>query len=125
MTTPPGAVVDVRVGRVFSDIAYWPSISQHDAEMYIPGWGEFTIGYWADFSNEVCQWFVAADQDGFGGYPWTNIAPGIGYPTGWTNPSEVWGSTQSLGIGVWFTDPIVCGSPVEAQTWGSIKGLFE
>ncbi len=119
---PPGAVVGMVAGHVFQNIAIWPSISQHDADMGICVYGPFSIGYWADFSAEVCQWFIAADQDGFGGMPWTCIAPGIGYPTGWNNPTAVWGPTQSMGLGAWFGAGY---SPVEAQTWGSIKALFE
>ncbi len=119
---PPGAVVGMIAGHVFQNIAIWNSISQHDADMNIRVYGPFSIGYWADFSNETCQWFVAVDQEGAGGMPWTCVAPGIGYPAGWNNPSTIWGPTQSLGLGVWFGEG---GSPVETQTWGSIKALFE
>ena len=48
-------------------------------------------------------------------------APGIGYPTGWNDPSVVWGPTQSLGLGLVY----VWNSPVESQSWGSIKSMFK
>ena len=60
---PPEAVL-----FMLSDIAFWPSISHHDVEM---GWavcGEFTLGYWADFSWRNCPWFIAFDQNGPGGH---------------------------------------------------------
>ncbi len=125
VTAPPGLVEGVVFGQVFQNIATWPLISRHVVNMYIGACGEFTIGYWADFSAETCQWFCAADQNGFGGHPWTNVAPGMGYPTGWQDPSPIWGPTQSLGFGSWFDPDFTCGSPVEAETWGSIKSLFE
>ena len=53
--------------------------------------------YWANFSNQMCGYFIAADTNGFGGCPMTNVAPGIGYPTGWNPVSVIWGPTQSLG----------------------------
>ncbi len=122
VTSVPAAVLGMIPGHVFQSIAYWPAINQHDVDMNVCVYGEFTVGYWSDFSAETCQWYCAADVDGFAGNPWTYIAPGIGYPTGWSDPSAIWGATQSMGIGAWFGEG---GSPVEAQTWGSIKGLFE
>ena len=102
VTRPPGAVVGVVTGVLFSGIAYWPSISQHDVDLNIDVTGEFTVGYWGNWPGSgPCGWYVAADLDGEQGHPWTNIAPGIGYPTGWQDPSIVWGYTPALGIGVW------------------------
>ena len=66
-------------------------------------------------------YIVAADLDGAGGHPWTYIAPGIGYPTGWNDPSIIWGTTQSLGLGGVFSG---C-SPAESRSWGSMKALFQ
>jgi hypothetical protein len=121
VTGPPGEVTDVRTGAQLTNVPYWPSLGQSNIETSFFVQDEFTIGFWADFSAEICGWYVGADLDGLGGYPWTNIAPGIGYPTGWNNPAIAWGSCQSLGIGVYFSH--YC-SPVEAVTWGEIKSLF-
>jgi hypothetical protein len=121
----PGAVLGTVPGIVFASVPNWPTMAQNDVEMGgIAVTGEFTVGYWGNWPGLANGYFIGADQDGFGGYPWTNIAPGIGYPTGWNDPSIVWGPTQSLGIGVYFGD---CGpwSPADPQTWGSIKALFE
>ena len=111
-------------GVAVGTIAFWPSISQHDVAMGCVVCDEFTLGYWADFSwrTRDLGWFIAIDQNGPGGHPWTNIAPGIGFPTGWHDPEVVWGATQSLGFGVYFGPG---ASPVEEATWGEIKSLFE
>ena len=66
-------------------------------------------------------WFIAADLDGFGGLPRTNLAPGSGYGTGWADPSIVWGPTQALGICAYLTTGVI---PVEETTWGAIKALY-
>ena len=120
---PPGTVLwMVGETQVPGDIAFWPDISQHDVPVELAVDGEFTVGFWVDFSSQVCQWYVAADVNGPGGYPWVCIAPGIGYPTGWQNPEIVWGPVQSLGFGVYFEGG---ASPTRQRTWGSIKALFE
>jgi hypothetical protein len=86
--------------------------------------GPFTVGFWGNWPGVLCGYFCAADLNGFGGYPWTNVAPGIGYPTGWNDPSIIWGTTQSMGCGAYFGTE--CGPiPADSQTWGSIKALFE
>lgn len=60
---------------------------------------------------------------GFGGCPYSYIAPGIGYPTGWNNVGVAWGPKKVLGIGVELTD---CGLvPTRKSTWGGIKALFK
>jgi len=119
----PGNVLNVTSGLNPCPVATWPNISTHD--FLIPGNpqvnGAFWIGYWANFSSAPCGYFVAADLNGFGGCPYTNIAPGIGYPTGWQNASVVWGATQALGIGAWLGQPI---TPVERTSWGRIKQVF-
>ncbi len=122
VSTAPGDVICVVTGYVFDDIAYWPSISQHDVPLGCCVEGEITVGYWGNWPEDACGYFCAADLDGFGGHPWTCIAPGIGYPTGWQDPSVVWGPTMAMGLGVYMSnDP----SPVETATWSSIKALFE
>jgi hypothetical protein len=122
VTGPPGDVLCVTPGVTGLNIGYWPSCTMNEVEIGCCVPGEFTTGYWADFSAMVCQWYCCADLNGFGGFPWTCIAPGIGYPTGWQDPTLIWGTTQSMAIGATVTDD---PSPAESQTWGSIKSLFE
>ena len=59
------------------------------------------------------------------------MAPGIGYPTGWQDPTLVWGDTRSMFIGVSFSrDPSGIeefpeeAPPTESPTWGQIKAIF-
>jgi len=122
----PGSVLMMMAGLNPCPVASWPSISTHDfaiTPICVTGIGWF--GYWGPFSSQPCGYFVAADTNGFGGCPFTNIAPGIGYPTGWNNVSVVWGPTQAIGIGAWFTPGCVdCGTPIHESTWGQIKNLY-
>jgi len=117
----PGNVLGVVTGYLPSGIAFWPSLSRHVADVSVAVAGNFWAGYWGNWPNGACAWYVGADLDGFGGCPYTNIAPGIGYPTGWQNASIVWGPTQALGIGVELGDGPV---PTENTTWGAIKNLY-
>ncbi len=107
----------------FTSIPYWPTVGRNDFNVGFCLEGDFAVGYWVDASASVCPWYVGADLDGFGGYPWTNVAAGTGYPTGWQHPGVVWTSyyPQSLGFGVFFQAGM---TPVEAATWGQIKNLF-
>jgi len=132
----PGSVVWMKPGVVFDSPAMWPTISQHDIRVNLVAGlnveGEFTVGYWADFYSSPCQLFVAADEDNTVGHPWTNISPGIGYPTGWNHPGVVWGTMElSLGLGVFIdrgTSDVgdwLDEGDGESSTWGHIKGLFD
>jgi hypothetical protein len=123
---PPGAVRGMVSGIVLSNVPIWPACAQNDINVgnvavtsYVGG---FTVGYWGNWPGSLCGYFCGADLDGFGGNPWTFIAPGIGYPTGWNDPSIIWGPTQSMGCGAYFSHS---GTPAEAQNWGAIKALFE
>lgn len=117
----PGNVLSLTTGVNPCPVATWPSISTHDfAITPTPVSGVLYVGYWANFSQQPCGYFVAADTNGFGGCPYTNIAPGIGYPTGWQNVSAVWGPTQSIGIGAWLGE----GVPTQNTTWGQIKKFY-
>ncbi|MEZ4647654.1 MAG: hypothetical protein R3E97_02515 [Candidatus Eisenbacteria bacterium] len=121
----PGLVLGVATGYNPSTIAFWPSLSRHTGAITAECSSSSAtwVGYWANWPNAVAGWYVGADQDGFGGYPYTNIAPGIGYPTGWNNVSIVWGPTQAIGLGAEFvTCPDV---PIENKTWGQIKSLYQ
>ncbi|MBD3237809.1 MAG: hypothetical protein GF330_13990 [Candidatus Eisenbacteria bacterium] len=104
VTKDPSAVLCVLPGIVPESIPFWPSCERSDVEIDCWVDGEFTIGWWADNSDQACQWYACADYNGSGGDPWTCIAPGIGYPTGWEDPSIVWGTTNSMGIGVWWSE---------------------
>jgi len=116
----PGAVLALVAGVDFGPTAIWPAISRHDIEMGVAVDGPFTIGYWGRWPGNGSGWYCAADVNGAVGHPWTCIAPGIGYPSGWQDPSVVWGPTASMGCGVYFQE----GTPVESETWGSIKAVF-
>jgi hypothetical protein len=116
----PGAVLGVVTGVQFDAIPVWPEIGQFDVDLNIAVSGPFTVGYWGNWPGTLNAWFCAADTDGPGGAPWTCIAPEIGYPTGWSDPSIVWGATQSMGCAAYFEQ----ATPVEAETWGTLKSLF-
>lgn len=120
----PGPVVYTQAADPGA-IAFWPSISRHTFALTgdVCTDDNFWVGYWGNWPGDVQSWFVAADLDGFGGLPYTNIAPGIGYPTGWNNVSIVWGPTQAIGCGA---EIVECGgpSPVIESTWGQIKNLY-
>ncbi len=98
----PGAVACVVVGVDPGPVAFWPSLSRHliDLGVTCETTGNLWAGYWANWPGSVAGWFIGADTDGFGGCPYTNYAPGIGFPTGWGNVSAAWGPTQALAIGV-------------------------
>lgn len=103
-------------------VAFWPSISRHTFAIDTPCTADaWWVAYWGNWPGAVQGWFVGADLDGFGGCPFTNIAPGIGYPTGWNNASVVWGPVQAIGIGA---EVVPCGVPVIESTWGQIKNLY-
>ncbi len=119
----PNNVLSVTTGVAITPPALWPNISTHDIDIADAGVaGDFFVGFWGNWPGLLCGWFIAADLDGFGGMPRTNIAPGIGYPTGWNDPSVIWGPTQAMGIGAWVGE----GGPVptETTTWGQIKNLY-
>ena len=121
VTGPPSGVLCVVPGVTGLSIPYWPSCGLNEVEIGCCVTGEFTVGYWADFSDEDCAWYCCIDENGFGGYPWTCVAPGIGYPTGWQHVSVVWGAGVSCCIGATITDH---PSASDSRTWGSIKDLF-
>ncbi|MBK8232491.1 MAG: hypothetical protein IPK72_18410 [Candidatus Eisenbacteria bacterium] len=119
--TCPGNVIAVQFGYVPSSIAYWPSVSRHTVNFnqFVPG--EFWAGYWGNWPGQYVPFYVAVDLDGFGGCPVTNIAPGLGYATGWQNASVVWGPMKALGIGVEMNQMPV---PIQAASWGRVKALY-
>jgi hypothetical protein len=119
----PGAVLGVVTGTVFENVPNWPTVGRNDVDMNISVDGPFTIGYWGDWPGSLCDYFCAADENGPRGHPWTCIAPGMGYPSGWQDPAIVggyWGPTKSMGCGVYFEQ----ATPVEGESWGEVKALF-
>ncbi len=127
---PPGEVRHHLTGLGLETVPQWPEVAENGLMMAVPlPEGDFSIGYWADFSTSACGWYVAADRDGPGGYPWVNIAPGIGFPTGWNHPEVLWPPpVAALGIGASLVvkDLSVEESDPAAHppTWGRIKALY-
>lgn len=128
----PGAVACVTVGVDPGPVAFWPALSRHVVELVgCPTSAEVWIGYWGNWPNDVSGWFVGADSNGFGGCPSTNIAAGIGYPTGWQDVSVVWGPTQALGIGALFGGGVLEGAccypdgSCLIQTFSGCSGTFQ
>ncbi len=121
----PGVIQAVYAGVNVGPVASWPAFSCHDVVLATPlSWtGTFYIGYWPNWVGTQATWLVAGDSN-YAGNPWTNIAPGLSYPTGWQSPSVLtWKRDQitSWGIGAWIEgEP----SPVESDTWGAIKDLY-
>jgi hypothetical protein len=121
----PGNVLAMTSGANPGPVATWPNVSTHDLPMVATQVaGVAWFGYRTDYSNAPCGYFIAADTNGFGGCPYTNIAPGLGYATGWNHVSAVWGPTRSLGIGAWRTADGCGGVSVRESTWGRIKQLY-
>lgn len=118
----PGAVV-FRECVTPGPIATWPAVSRHTFPIHTVCTDDaWWIACWTIWPGAVEGWYVAADLDGFGGFPYTNIAPGIGYPTGWNNVSIAWRPTRALGIGA---EIVRCDStPTIGTTWGKIKQMF-
>ena len=120
----PGMVLALSTSFEPASVAVWPILSQHFGRVTSEcGSTDATwIGYWGNWPGQATAWFVGADLDGLGGKPYTNIAPGIGYPTGWNHVSVVWGPTQAIGLGA---EVVECPHPpVKNASWGEVKGLY-
>ena len=111
----PGNVLSVTTSVLISGVATWPSISALDLDLNdaVTSSEGFFIGYWPrSFEGAAAQFGCAIDQDGPGGVPRTNYAPGIGYPTGWGHPSLAGYAMQAWGLGAWCSgggiDPGAC-----------------
>jgi hypothetical protein len=119
----PNNVLGVTVGVAITTPGTWPVITQHDIDIADVGVGAaWWPGYWGNWPGALAGWFIGADTNGFGGCPYTYIAPGIGYPTGWNNASVVWGPVQALGICAYWMEGDV--NPTETRSWGAIKNLY-
>lgn len=120
----PGAVLCVVSDVDPGPIGPWPTASRHSVPFPVGCCveGVWWIGYWPNWPGGQAGWATTADLSDSEGCPVTNIAPGIGYPTGWQNVSTVWGPHNALGIGA---EIIPCEpTPVETTTWGAIKSLY-
>lgn len=123
----PNNVLSVTTNVLPGTIAMWPQISQHDVDINdTAAAGNYFVGWWPTWVGTANGWYVAADENGFGGgLPRTNIAPGIGFPTGWQHPNVVstFAGCQDLGIATYE----VTGTPVPTSTttWGAIKSLYQ
>ncbi len=123
--TNPTSVINVDYGMTVSTPAIWPSFTLADintTDEVSPG--NFFVGYWGEWPGAIAGWFIGADLNGYGGMPRTNIAPGIGYPTGWNNVCVIWGPTQAIGLGAYVMEGPPPPVPVSIQTWGRIKSLY-
>lgn len=119
----PSAVLSMTPGIDPGPVAIWPALSSHDIDTEdVEVGGEFFAGFWGAWPGEFPPgWGTVCDLDGPQGMPRTKIAPGIGYPTGWHDPSIVFGPTRNNAIG-----PYVAPLPIPASgsTWGSVKMLY-
>jgi hypothetical protein len=122
-TDNPGGVLSVTEDVAIAGVGLWPTITTHDFDTIdANSTAGFFVGYWPqNFVGVPANFGCAMDQNGFGGAPRTNIAPGIGYPTGWAHPSTVGYQLQAFGLGGWVGEPQV---PVEETSWGAIKSLY-
>lgn len=119
----PGAVIAAAFDVNAGPIAFWPSVSRHVLELRTTCTGPtWWIGWWGDWPGTGPGWWVGADLDGPRGCPFTNIAPGTGFPTGWHHVSIVWGPTSAIGIGAEVNpcEPV----PTKEATWGRVKALY-
>jgi len=118
----PGAVLSLTPDIAVTPPGLFPTLTEHDldvADVVLDG--GFFVGFWPDWPGAPCGWWIVGDLGGPGGCPRTKIAPGIGYPEGWQDPSIVWGPIRALGIGAYLAPLPV---PTHASTWGEIKALF-
>jgi hypothetical protein len=122
----PGNVLMTLPDVYVAQVPVWPNFARFFVELpenvTLPVW----IGYWGDWPGQRASCFIGADLDGQvnPGTPMTNIAPGLGYPTGWQSVDVIWGAdrrTVALGLGaVVDSGPV----PVDRSTWGEVKSLY-
>ena len=125
-TSHPGAVLAIRTGVGTGTIALWPSISRHHMSMDGPCVeGAFWAGFAATWYGEAAGYYIGADLDSGEGVSMTNVAPGLGYPSGWQEIGTIWEPVGSLGIGAEMIPEDCELSPVQEQSWGRIKRLYE
>ncbi len=101
----PGNVIAAYTGIDPGPIAVWPGISTHTVPTgsISLSAGTWWVGYWGDWPGAAPGWYVAADENGTGRCPRTNIAPGTGFPTGWQDVAVVFPNAKALGIELWVS----------------------
>jgi hypothetical protein len=117
------AVLDVAPGP----IALWPDVSIHDVQICCETPGRHFVGFWGNWPMQQAAWFIACDENGPpAGCPSTNIAPGIGYPTGWNRVHVVptFDDCKALLIREYAGEGDCAPTPAESTTWGRIKALY-
>ncbi len=119
----PDAVLSLTTGVDPGPIAIWPEMSVIDVAIAdSPVAGPFFVGFWGNWpGGDWPGWGTGCDINGPAGLPRTKIAPGLGYPTGWHDPSIVFGPTHNVGIGAWLVPPTV---PARTESWGAVKALY-
>ncbi|MBD3236255.1 MAG: hypothetical protein GF330_06110, partial [Candidatus Eisenbacteria bacterium] len=65
-TREPGEVLCLIPGVALDNVPYWPDCGQDDVPIDCCVSGEFTAGWWADFTEQPLQWYICADEDGPG-----------------------------------------------------------
>jgi hypothetical protein len=123
----PGNVLCVISGLTPGPIAFWPEFSVHTVRVCCETGGAHFVGYWPNWPLSGCGWYTASDENGPDqGCPRTNVAPGIGYPTGWQHPDAIpiFGACRHLGIREYAGLGDCPPTPKEATTWGRIKALY-
>lgn len=122
----PGNVLCQVAGVTISSPAFWPSISMHLIDVNCCANGAHFVGYWANWPDQPCGFYVGADEDGFGlGCPLTKVPAGSGYGTGWVPVTVAFPNCLDIALREWYLD--VCGgepTPTQDATWGSIKNLY-
>ncbi|MBD3237835.1 MAG: hypothetical protein GF330_14120 [Candidatus Eisenbacteria bacterium] len=120
----PLNVLWVEPGLQPQDLPVWPEVGENYYPVEVFVYYDCTVGYWGNWPGQAPGFFVAVDETpSESGHPWTHIAPGLPYPSGWQHPDVVWDRRhcESLGLGI---DVDRQPSPAEAPSWGSIKSLF-
>lgn len=127
------SVLDVDPGP----LPMWPETQVVTVPVDVDVHNRWWVGWWGNWPGEEAGWLQAADENGAGGMPRTNIATGIGYPSGWEHPSLViaWSGARSLGIEAQATGilgvadaappPVLLGAPTPNPFRGHSSLSFE
>lgn len=119
----PGAVLCARFSAHPPSLPMWPDFARFHVDLPECCTGDaWWVGYWGDWPGQQSMQYVGADLDGPGGCPMTNIAPGLGWPSGWQSVDLVWGTTAALGIGAEVQPCLPV--PTQTSSWGSVKRLY-
>ena len=124
----PGNVICVETDVLITTPAFWPSISMHLVDVNCCADGAHFVGYWPNWPDLACAFYIGSDEDGFAlGCPLTKVPAGSGYGTGWVPVTVVatFANCQDLALREWYLDECPGGeTPTQETTWGSIKNLY-